>query len=112
MVSRSAGGLRLHSREPEFGKIQLIHKDVDHPDGVILRDVILEPFRKQCGLRPILTLDVSLHDRAARAMLVTKFYSIVSQIGAFSHSLGQLRPLVANADFRRGHSSKCDSSPA
>ena len=95
MVSRSPGGLRLHSREPEFGKIQLIHKDVDHPDRVVLRDVVVEPFRKQCGLRPILTLDVSLHDRAARAMLVTEFYSIVSQIGAFSHNLGQKQPLRA-----------------
>ena len=62
MISRASGRFGLHPFKTECGEIELLHEDIDHPDGVVFCDVVVESFRKQDRLGTILTLDVSLHD--------------------------------------------------
>ena len=38
MIGRSAEGLGLDPPEPKLGKIEFVHKDVDHPDWIVLAE--------------------------------------------------------------------------
>lgn len=47
--------------ETQLAEIQLIHKDVDDANGIVLVDVLVQPFWEQHALRPIHPFDESLH---------------------------------------------------
>jgi hypothetical protein len=46
MIRRSAGHLGLDTVEPKPGKIEFVHKDVDHPNRIVLADPVSQAFRK------------------------------------------------------------------
>jgi hypothetical protein len=46
MIRRSTGRLGLDTVEPKSGKIEFVHKDVDHPNRIVLADPISQAFRK------------------------------------------------------------------
>ena len=46
MIRRSAGHLRLDTVEPKLGKIKFVHKDVDHPNRIVLADPVSQAFGK------------------------------------------------------------------
>jgi hypothetical protein len=46
MIRRSAGHLGLDTVESKFGKIEFVHKDVDHPNRIVLADPVFQAFRK------------------------------------------------------------------
>src|SRR5688572_21329450 len=90
MVGWPASGFRLHSVEAKPSQIELVDEDINCPDGIVLADIVVETLRKQCALRPILTLDESLHQplpRCDEAILPSNHYT------AFSHSLDPKRSL-------------------
>ena len=46
MIRGSAGHLGLDTVEPKLGKIEFVHKDVDHPNRIVLADPVSQAFRK------------------------------------------------------------------
>ena len=40
MIGRSAGHLGLDTVEPKLSKIEFVHKDVDHPNWIVLADPV------------------------------------------------------------------------
>jgi hypothetical protein len=61
MVARPPRRLRRDAFEAQALQVQLVDKDVDHPDRVLLGYVILKIFREQRALTPVRTLDEALH---------------------------------------------------
>jgi hypothetical protein len=46
MIRGSAGHLGLDTVEPKLGKIEFVHKHVDHPNRIVLADPVSQAFRK------------------------------------------------------------------
>jgi hypothetical protein len=61
MIRRSAGYLGLDTVESKSGKIEFVHKDVDHPNRIVLADPVFQAFRKQRALHPIRALNEAPH---------------------------------------------------
>ena len=57
MIGRSAGHLGLDTVEPKLSKIEFVHKDVDHPNWIVLADPVPQTFRKQRALPAIRPLN-------------------------------------------------------
>ena len=88
MIGRSAGHLGLDTVEPKLGKIEFVHKDVDHPNWIVLADPVPKAFRKQRALPAIRALNEASHP------IPRKWHGNQSQINsssAFSHSQGHSR---------------------
>ena len=60
MIGRSAGHLGLDTVEPKLSKIEFVHKDVDHPNWIVLADPV-QTFRKQRALPAIRALNEASH---------------------------------------------------
>src|ERR1700738_5738383 len=61
MIRRPAGHLGLDTVESKSGKIESVHKDVDHPNRIVLADPVFQAFRKQRALHPIRALNEASH---------------------------------------------------
>src|SRR5262249_17913304 len=46
MIRGSAGHLGLDTVEPKLGKIEFIHKNIDHPNRIVHADPVSQAFRK------------------------------------------------------------------
>ena len=108
MIGRSAGHLGLDTVEPKLGKIEFVHKDVDHPDWIVLADPVPQAFRKQRALPAIRALNEASHPipRIWHGNHIAR----IKSSGAFLHSQGQTRtsslgaarPLPPSADIGPG----------
>jgi hypothetical protein len=61
MIGRPPRRRRRHPRKPQGRKVQLVNKDLDHPNRVLLVDVILQAVREQRPLHPIFAIDEPMH---------------------------------------------------
>jgi len=61
VISGAPGGGRRDASETQLAELELIHKDIDHSNGIVFVDVVIQPFGKQHALRPIHPFDESLH---------------------------------------------------
>ena len=61
MVRRPASCLGINPAEPKLGQIELVDKDVDHANRIILANPILQALRKQRVLPAIRALNKALH---------------------------------------------------
>ena len=66
MVRRTARCRPIDTFKSECRKIELVNKDLNHTDRVVLGDVVIQAFRQQRDLRSVLTLDESLHAPATK----------------------------------------------
>jgi len=46
MIARPTGRLRSNSVKPQAAKIQLIDKNIDHPNRIVVTDPVFQPIRK------------------------------------------------------------------
>lgn len=60
MVGLPPSGCRINTRKTQASKIQLIDRDIDDPDRIVIRDVVVEHRRKQGALGPAFALDKML----------------------------------------------------
>src|SRR6266702_3336967 len=81
MIRRPAGCLRIDPVEPKLGQIELVDKDVDYANGIVLADPVFKAFRKQRALPTIRPSRKSCGNHIAR----------ITSSAAFSHSQGQRR---------------------
>ena len=61
MIRRPPGRLRIDPAEPELGQIELLDKDIDHTNRIVLVDPIFQAFGKQRRLPTIHPLNKALH---------------------------------------------------
>jgi hypothetical protein len=61
MIRGPTGRLGLDPAESKLGQIELIDKDLDHANGVVLADPVLQAFGKQRALPPIYSLNEAPH---------------------------------------------------
>jgi len=61
MIGRTAGRLGIDPAEPKPGQIELVDKDVDHPNRIVLADPVIQAFGKQRALPAISPLNEALH---------------------------------------------------
>src|ERR1700739_1505117 len=76
--------------EPEFGKIERIHKAVDRSDRIVCSDIVLDPRRKKTALLAALAaLEHSIRhvpNRTRKSPKCSEFLlSLVGQISSFYH---------------------------
>ena len=104
-------GLLLDPVEPKFGKIEFVHKDVDHPDWIVLADPVPKAFRKQRALPAIRALNEASnpipriwHGESYRENQIQR--RVFTQPGSFATGLA--------SGGKRGHSICCgrDRLPA
>jgi hypothetical protein len=88
MIRRAPSDLGGYPIEAEFAQMEFIHKNVNHPNRIILVDPILQAFRKKCALPAIRTLNEALHPILAAPESLTR----ESHKAAFSHSQGHDLP--------------------
>ena len=86
---RLAGHLGLDTVEPKLGKIEFVHKDVDHPNWIVLADPVPKAFRKQRALPAIRALNEASHP-IPRKWHGNDIARITSS-SAFLHNQGHLR---------------------
>ena len=67
--------------KPEAAKIELIGKDIDHPNRIVFANPVIKPFGKQRALPAINALNKTLHQ-----ILPPKHGRIITP-SAFLHSL-------------------------
>src|ERR1700730_15274716 len=61
MIGRPAGGLGSNPFKAELAQIEFVHKQVNHPNWIILVDPVLQAFRKERALCAIRSLNEALH---------------------------------------------------
>src|SRR5207247_9550830 len=61
MVRWPAGCLGIDPAEPKLGQIELVDKDVDDANWIVLADPVFHAFRKQSAMPTIRTLNKALH---------------------------------------------------
>ena len=82
--------MRAHDPvEPKPGQIELVDKDVDHPNGIVLTDPVFQTFRKQRALTAIQPLNEAPHlsPRKSRGNHIAR----IKSSRAFLHNQGQKR---------------------
>ena len=52
---------RVDPAEPKFGQIELIDKDVDHANGIVIDDPVFQTFGKQRALTAIHLFNEAFH---------------------------------------------------
>jgi hypothetical protein len=57
MIGRAACRLRDNPVEPQSGQIEVLDKNVDHPNWIVLTDALVEAGGKQDALAALLALD-------------------------------------------------------
>ncbi len=62
MIARPAGRQWFNSLKPELTEIELIDKNIDHPNCVVVTDPVFQPIRKQRALAPVHAFNETLHD--------------------------------------------------
>jgi hypothetical protein len=89
MIRRPAGYLGIDPVEPKLGQIELIDKDVDHPNRIVLADPVFQAFRKQRDLTAIRPLNEAPHPipRKLRGNHIAR----IKSSRAFLHSQGHER---------------------
>ena len=61
MIRRPTGRLGVDPAEPKIAQIELVDKDGDHPNGIVLNNPIFQAFRKQRALSSIHPFNEALH---------------------------------------------------
>jgi len=61
MIGRSPGRLRRNPVKSQAAKIELVDKNIDHPNRVVVTDPVFQPIRNQGALPAIHALDKTLH---------------------------------------------------
>ena len=110
MIRRPASCLGSNPIKPQLAEIEFVHKDIDHPNGIVLVDPVLQVFRKQRTLSAIRPLNEALHpiprSRAPESLLKnhTK-HRVFTQPGSIG-DLPDVRAMSAlplKADIDRAH---------
>jgi hypothetical protein len=84
MIGGPAVLLRPDTLEAQRGKIKLTNEYINHPDGIIFRDVIIQALGKQYALVAVLAFDALLHGDPKTGQV-----GVIIASEAFLHSLGR-----------------------
>jgi hypothetical protein len=71
MIRRPPRIFGSHPIEAQLAEIELVYKDVDHPNRIILVDPVFQAFRKKCALPAIRSLNKALHPIPHRSERIT-----------------------------------------
>jgi hypothetical protein len=85
MVGRTSGCFRINTTQAKLRQINLVDKDIDRANWVILANPIFQAFREQRALLAIHPLNEAPH------LILPRIRSRESHDKAFSHSQGQRR---------------------
>src|ERR1700716_4302342 len=109
MIGRPPGHLRLHPCEPQLGKIERLHKRIDHTNRIILVDPVIEAFGQQRRLTARHPFNKPPHPLPRKSTFAGKenHSGPIIRSTVFLHSQGQNRPLKAGGANVR---SRCKQS--
>jgi hypothetical protein len=88
MVRGAAGRLGGNSAKLQFGPIELLNKDVDDENRIILANPIFQAFSKKCALTAIYALNKAFH-LSPPQITRGNHNARINSAGAFLHSQGQ-----------------------